>query len=46
MKGRDENVSKNGRRQRRQRRQSTSNVERRPGGRRRPVENLSLVDVD
>ena len=40
MKGRDENVSKNGRRQRRQRRQSTSNVER------RPVENLSLVDVD
>ena len=38
--GRDENISTDGRWQRRQRRQSTSDVNR------RPVEKLSLVDVD
>ena len=38
--GRDEKVSKNGRRQRRQRRPEEL------CGRRRPVENLRMVDVD
>ena len=41
--GRDENVSKNGRRQRRQRRRSTSTSRKAQSGRRRPVENLSQL---
>ena len=41
LKGRDENVSKNGRRQRRQRRRSTSTSRIAQSGRRRPVEKVS-----